>query len=120
MKNYPSDQFGKQLGEAVKRLREQKNMTQDDLREKAGFATGYISRLESGGYASPSITHVFQLAQGLGMTLRDFLEYASLIPVNSTFEGCLRDEGMNEKQIQEMSKYKNFIVFSTKDGHKNA
>lgn len=120
MKNYGSDHFGRQLGEAVKRLREQKNMTQEELRESAGFATGYISRLEAGEYASPSISQIFQLAQGLGMTLRDLLEYASLIPETSTFEGCLRGEGLNEEQVKKVTEYKNYIVYSTKDDDKKA
>lgn len=119
MKKYESDEFGKQLGKAVKKLREEKNMSQEELREKAGFATGYISRLEAGQYASPSIAHVFQLAQGLEMNLRDLLEHARLIPMNSTFEGCLRGEGLDEEQIQKMTQYKNYVLFSTKNDFKN-
>lgn len=109
MKNYESDQFGIQLGKAVKKLREQKNMTQEDLREKAKFGTGYISRLEGGGYSSPSISQIFQIAKALDMNLRDLLEYARLIPEHSSFEACLRGEGYTEEQINEIIKIKDYV-----------
>jgi transcriptional regulator with XRE-family HTH domain len=113
MKNY-QDNFGEQLGEAVKTLRERFNLSQEDLREKAGFSTGYLSRLEAGKYTSPSISHIFQLAQAFGMNLRDFLEYAKLIPAQSTFEACLRGEGHSEDEIKKILEIKNYVLFSNK------
>jgi len=110
MKDYQNSPFGLQLGQAVKKIREAQNLSQEELRELAGLSSGYISRLETGGYKSPSISHIFKLAQALKMTLRDLLESAHLIPVESTFSGCLRGEGASEKQINDITKYKNYVL----------
>lgn len=116
MKTYETSQYGTQLGEVVKALRERKNMTQMDLQERAGLSSGYISRLEAGEYTAPSIVHILKIAQAFDMNLRDFLECAKLIPQESTFESCLRGEGMNEEQIQKITDFKNYVLFSNKDG----
>lgn len=115
MKNYQDSQFGKKLGEAVKKLRERQNISQEELRQNAELSTGYISRLEAGEYLSPSISHIFLIAQALKMTLRDLLEFARLIPEKSTFEACLRGEGHSEEQIKEIIRYKNYVLASTKN-----
>jgi transcriptional regulator with XRE-family HTH domain len=115
MKNYQDSQFGLQLGKAVKKLREDKKMSQEELRELANLSSGYVSRLEAGEYSSPSISHVFKLAQALNMTLRDLLEYANLIPMESTFSSCLRGEGASEEQIKQIIKMKDYVLHSTKE-----
>lgn len=115
MKNYENTPFGNKLGAAVKKLREARNMSQEELREEAGLSSGYISRLEAGEYSSPSITHTYKLAQALGMNLRDLLEQAHLIPRESTFESCLRGEGASEEQIQQIKQMKNYVLYSNKD-----
>lgn len=115
MKGYGNADYGSKLGKIVKMLREEKNMTQTELQDSASLSSGYISRLEDGKYTSPSIVHVLKIAQAFGMTLRDFLEYAELIPRESTFESCLRGEGMNAEQIKKITNYKEYVLFSNKD-----
>ncbi len=115
MKSYTDSTFGTKLGEAVRKLRERNKMNQEELREKADLGTGYISRLEAGEYESPSISQIFQIAKAFDMSLRDLLEYARLIPKESTFEACLRGEGHSEGQIKEIIKYKNYILHKTSD-----
>ncbi len=115
MKNYQNSQFGTQLGITVKKLRQDKNLSQEDLRELAGLSSGYVSRLEAGEYSSPSISHVFKLSQALDMTLRDLLESANLIPMESTFASCLRGEGASENQIDKIQSYKEHVLHSTKN-----
>lgn len=115
MKNYQDSTFGKKLGQAVKKLRERNNMSQEELRQNAKLSTGYISRLEAGDYSSPSIAHIFLIAQALQMTLRDLLEFARLIPEKSSFEACLRGEGYSEEQVKEIIRYKNYVLASTKN-----
>jgi len=114
MKNYEDSHFGVQLGKAIKRLREQRNLSQEELRESAGLSRGYVSRLEAGKYSSPSISHIFKLALALKMTLRSLLEYSSLIPRESTFSNCLRGEGASDEQIKAITKFKDNVLFTTK------
>ena len=106
--------FGERLGKAVKELREQQGLSQEGLREKANFSSGYISRLESGEYSAPSISHVYYTAKALDMNLRDLLEYADLIPHQSTFESCLRGEGASKDEIEKILSFKNYVLHTEK------
>ncbi len=114
MQTLTPSQYGIQLGKAVKMLRERQDMTQTGLQESAKLASGYISRLEAGEYTAPSIVHILKIAQAFGMNLRDFLEYAELIPQKNTFEQCLRGEGADEEQIREITKFKEYVLFTNK------
>lgn len=115
MKTYENSLYGDKLGKIVKMLREEKNMTQMELQESAKLSSGYISKLEAGEFTAPSIVHILKIAQAFGMNLRDFLEYAELIPRESTLESCLRGEGANAEQIKEITKFKEYVLFSNKD-----
>lgn len=115
MKIYNDTQYGEKLGKVIKMLREDKNMTQIELQENAKLSSGYISRLEAGEYTAPSIVHILKIAQAFGMTLRDFLEYAELIPRESTLDSCLRGEGANNEQVEEITNYKNYVLYSNKN-----
>jgi transcriptional regulator with XRE-family HTH domain len=116
-----STNIGTKIGITVKRLREEQQLSQEQLREKAGLASGYISRLEAGEYSAPSINHTFSLATALGMTLRDLLEQAGMIKRESTFESCLRGEGGSLGQVKEITNFKNYVLSTTQSTHsKNA
>jgi transcriptional regulator with XRE-family HTH domain len=115
MKNYDTPVYGEKLGQAIKGLRERKGISQTDLQERAGLSSGYISRLENGEYDAPSIVHILKIANAFDMTLRDFLEFADLMPKTPSLEGCLRGEGANEEQIRDITNYKNYVLYSNKD-----
>jgi transcriptional regulator with XRE-family HTH domain len=114
MKKYNDEHFGTTLGSAVKALRMRSDISQETLRKKAGLSTGYISRLEDGQYQAPSIVHIFQIAQAFKMTLRDLLEYAELIPRQSSFESCLRGEGHSEEQIAQVTNFADYVLYTNK------
>jgi transcriptional regulator with XRE-family HTH domain len=116
MKN-AKQHYGQQIGTTVKLLRERKNMTQTELQEEAKLSSGYISRLENGEYEAPSIVHILKIANAFGMSLRDFLEYAELVPKESSFAACLRGEGASEEQIEDIIKYKSYVLTSNLKGH---
>lgn len=114
MKSYNQSLFGKELGKTIKTLRQRHKLSQEQLRERAGFASGYISRLEAGEYSSPSLEHVYKLAKAFDMSLRDLLEFASMIPRESSFEACLRGEGATEEEVKNITKYKEYVLFESK------
>ncbi len=120
MKKYEEGRFGEKLGIAVKKLRTEYNMSQEDLRGQAELGTGYISRLENGEYSSPSIYHIYKIAKAFDMTLRDLLEAASLIPTESSFEACLRGDGLDEEEINKIREFKQYVVFESKSKRKNS
>ena len=57
------------LGQRIRRLRQEKSWTQEDLERESGISQVYISRLESGATASVRVDTFSQLAKALGVTM---------------------------------------------------
>ena len=55
------------VGENVRRLRSQADLTQEELAERSGFSQQYISDLER-GLRNPTIVSLWELAQVLGVS----------------------------------------------------
>lgn len=94
------------LGARIKTLREAKNLTQEELAEKAGIESpSYVSKMER-GLSAPSYEMLGFLADALGVELRDFfdikLKKAGKVPVKpfdkwmlkyrSLLKGCRESE----------------------------
>lgn len=63
----------KRLGQSIKRLRENRGMTQLELAKKARVSQPYLSQLEAAGKANPSVDLVARIAKALGVALEDLL-----------------------------------------------
>jgi transcriptional regulator with XRE-family HTH domain len=57
----------KLVGRNVRRLREKRGLTQEELADLSGFSQQYISSLEK-GTRNPTVITLFELAQALGTT----------------------------------------------------
>jgi transcriptional regulator with XRE-family HTH domain len=57
----------------VKRLREQRGMTQEQLAEKAGISRTYLARLETARH-DPTLSMLEKLAKALGVKVGRLLE----------------------------------------------
>ena len=64
------------IGERLKRLRIQKNLTQEELGERTDLSKGYISQVER-DLASPSMETFFNILQVLGCAPKDFFDKES-------------------------------------------
>jgi transcriptional regulator with XRE-family HTH domain len=60
------------LGEALRRLREERGMAQEEVAFAAGLSTNAISRIER-GLNSPLLVTVKQIAEALDMSLGEFV-----------------------------------------------
>jgi predicted transcriptional regulator len=56
----------KLVGRNVKRIRQEKGLTQEQLAERCGFSQQYISGLEQ-GRRNPTIVSIYELATALGV-----------------------------------------------------
>jgi len=56
----------KLVGRNVKRIRQEKGLTQEQLAECSGFSQQYISGLEQ-GRRNPTVVSLFELATALGV-----------------------------------------------------
>ena len=57
----------KLVGRNVKRIRQEKGLTQEQLAEISGFSQQYISGLEQ-GRSNPTIVSIYELATALGVS----------------------------------------------------
>jgi len=62
-----------QIGAAVRRLREMRNLTLRAVAEQAGFSASFLSQVEN-EQASPSISSMERIAAALGVTLGEFFQ----------------------------------------------
>jgi DNA-binding XRE family transcriptional regulator len=63
----------KQIGQRVRVEREKKNLTQEELAERAGFYRTYIGHIETGAY-SPSVFTMWRIAQALKVDIDKLLK----------------------------------------------
>ncbi len=81
-------------GKVVKRLREERGLTQEQLAERSGITRGYLSRIEIGQIKTSNQDTFKQIAKGLGMTLDGLSEAISgekLIPQPRTIQSILKE-----------------------------
>lgn len=62
----------KLVGRNVRRLRMERQMTQEQFAERSGFSQQYISDLER-GRRNPTIVSLYELAQALGASPVDLI-----------------------------------------------
>ena len=66
-------EFAKSFGPYLRKMRETKNISQENLSMNAGYYRTYVNKIETGNY-SPSLHTVWRLAHALGMSLTDFFK----------------------------------------------
>jgi transcriptional regulator with XRE-family HTH domain len=62
------------IGTVLKRIREDKGLSQLELATRAGVAQGYVSELEAGRKKNPGIVTLRKLAKALGVPVTALLE----------------------------------------------
>jgi transcriptional regulator with XRE-family HTH domain len=65
----------KLVGRNVKRVRQEKGLTQEQLAELSGFSQQYISGLEQ-GRRNPTIVSLYELATALGVSHMELVRFA--------------------------------------------
>lgn len=65
--------FAVEIGKHLRKVRENKGISQEQLSNKAGYYHTYVNKIEQGKY-SPSAHTLWRLAHALGMTLSDFFK----------------------------------------------
>lgn len=66
-------EFAIKIGRHLRKIREGKKISQEDLSEKAGYYRTYVGKIEQGLY-SPSTHTIWRLSHALGMSLSDFFK----------------------------------------------
>ncbi len=69
----------KQFGRILRELRDARNLTQEELAERAGMDVTYLSDLERGKW-NPSLAKLVDLASGLGIHPSELLRGLNVSP----------------------------------------
>lgn len=64
----------KRFGERVRKLREQRGLTQEQLADKAGMHFTYVGQIER-GVRNPSLVNIEKLARALNVSGGDILPF---------------------------------------------
>ncbi len=100
----------------IKTLREEHELTQEELARKSDLTRGYISRMEAGNYTegSPSIRTLQKIARGLSVPLEIILNKAGITQEDyiqsadtPTFLRAKYD--FNKEQIKEVEQYIDYV-----------
>lgn len=103
------------LSTQFKHLREQAELSQNQLAYKSGVSVGFISKLEAGQYRTVSLDKCQQLAKGLGITLKDFLAALGFLENTGTpnttlaLQNALRGNGYTTTEAKKVIEYAKFI-----------
>jgi transcriptional regulator with XRE-family HTH domain len=72
-KGFRQEELSMQIGNKIRDLRIQKNLTQEELADRCELSKGFISQLER-DLTSPSIATLIDILQCLGTDLKDFFD----------------------------------------------
>jgi transcriptional regulator with XRE-family HTH domain len=105
------------MSKKFRELRIQAGLTQSALAEEAKVSPAFIYKLEAGEYTTLSIDKSHDLAKGLGLTLRDFLEAIGLMRDTSTPNADhalmsalrTRTSSLSEAKIKQIISYVEFV-----------
>jgi len=68
------DTITQEFAKTLKRLRIGKNLTQEELAQRAGVDYKYLQKLEGQTPSSPTLSTLDKLANGLGIPLVEFIQ----------------------------------------------
>lgn len=63
-----------ELGKTIRRIREQRRLTQEGLATKAHVDVSYLAKIEN-GYVNTTIRYLIKISRGLGVKAKDLLEF---------------------------------------------
>lgn len=62
------------LGEAIRKIRQQKGLTQETLAGKAHIDVSYLAKIEN-GYVNTTVRYLIKISRGLGVKAKDLFEF---------------------------------------------
>lgn len=64
----------KLLGATIRRIREQKDLTQQQLAEKADIDVSYLAKIEN-ALVNTTVRYLIKISRGLGVQVKDLFEF---------------------------------------------
>lgn len=73
-KDNPYQRERKILGQTIKKIREDGDMTQEALAEKAEINVSYLAKIEN-GYVNTTVRYLIKLARALGVKVKELFSF---------------------------------------------
>lgn len=95
------------IGEKIKRLRKEKDLSISELAEKAGVAKSYLSSIERNIQSNPSIQFMEKIGQVLGVSVNELLRDNSLELIEDLDDEWIKivqeamDSGVSKEDFKE-------------------
>lgn len=70
----PFQQERRVLGKTIKKIRNSKGLTQEDLAEKSDINVSYLAKIEN-GYVNTTVRYLIKLSRGLKVKVKDLFEF---------------------------------------------
>ena len=83
------------LGEAIRRIRQTKGLSQGEMQKRTGILRSYLSRVEN-GHTVPSLETLAKIAEAMEITLADFF------PTSHTQQDLVRQRILGEMSQDEI------------------
>lgn len=105
------------ISKQIKELREKAQLSQNELAREANVSVGFISKLEAGKYGTISLDKCQQLAKGLKVELKTFLEELGYLEnqgvtpkAEFALQNALRSNGLSSvADIKQVIDYSNYL-----------
>jgi XRE family transcriptional regulator of biofilm formation len=100
------------IGEKIKRLRNEKDLSISELAEKAGVAKSYLSSIERNIQSNPSIQFIEKIGHVLGVSVNELLRKDPLDVAGDLDDDWLEivQEAMNSGVSKE--EFKEYLAFN--------
>ena len=73
-KDKPFQRERKRLGKTIEKIRKSKNMTQEDLADRAHINVSYLAKIEN-GYVNTTVRYLIKISRGLDVTIQDLVDF---------------------------------------------
>lgn len=103
------EEFANRLGENIKRFREARNLTLQELADKVGISVSYLNRLENSERKSPSLSLLVKLREIFDITVDSLLFDDDRVKDNGV-KDILQDMGLSTKEAAKLEEIINFII----------
>ena len=104
------------VGERVKSLREQINLSISELAEKAGLTRSYVWQIEKGDNRNPSADALYRIARVLNVTVGELLEEPVVVSDESAARELppgLKDFIEERGRLQQPIPYEDILALTT-------
>lgn len=103
------------LASKIIKLRREAGISSKELAERSGMSTASISKIENGRQVNLSLITSRQIADGLNLTLKDFLDKIGFLeeheqlPAFRLIGQALRGDGFSQEMVEEILGYAEYL-----------